>query len=415
MRKSLFLLILGGMLCATSTIMAQTLEFRGLKNNMRYDSDAEYDQYNYYVGWDADLGKAIFKTDQGVFSLKMQGNKLSNPELLYDDNLMYGNSGALYYDGTIYTVYSRENDEGKYEFVVRSWNAETGEKLSEATYPNESNLESRGMTYNPKDGKVYGLFYFTNVPIDFDEYDENSTDAGYCLCTIDLATMTLTPITQGLYYDNFVTLAASPEGRLFAMTSGGTLTEFDPNTGMMMGTFQTDADGYTVFINKYEHSGVKSQFKRQAACFDKNTGKMYWNGFINDGMGYNEWGSYGPLPDKNWKENGKYDTAIYEVDINTGKATLIDKIHNRISFSCMWVVGGDSSDSYAISTLLGDANGDFSVNVTDVMEIVNNLLNMTSKEFVFGNADVDQNGVININDLMGLVNMLLGNTVSPTM
>ena len=81
----------------------------------------------------------------------------------------------------------------------------------------------------------------------------------------------------------------------------------------------------------------------------------------------------------------------------------------------MWVVGGDSSDSYAISTLLGDANGDFSVNVTDVMEIVNNLLNMTSKEFVFGNADVDQNGVININDLMGLVNMLLGNTVSPTM
>ena len=125
MRKSLFLLILGGMLCATSTIMAQTLEFRGLKNNMRYDSEAEYDQYNYYVGWDADLGKAIFKTDQGVFSLKMQGNKLSNPELLYDDNLMYGNSGAAYVDGKLVTVFSRDESSTVDEelFRVCKWDA----------------------------------------------------------------------------------------------------------------------------------------------------------------------------------------------------------------------------------------------------------------------------------------------------
>jgi hypothetical protein len=408
MRKLLVLLTLGGMLCASTTLMAQVVEFRGLKNNMRYDTDEEYYQYNYYVGWDAEQGKAIFKTDQGVFSLKQTGpNQLSNPELLYDDNLMYGNSGALYYDGTIYTVFSHENEiTGEPEFIVRSWDAETGTKLSERVFPGDSNLESRGMTYNPKDGKVYGLFHFTNVPIDFDEYDENSTDAGYCLCTIDLSTMTLTPITHGLYYDNFVTLAASPDGRLFAMTSGGTLTEFDPQTGLMMGTFVTDSEGNRVFINKYGHSGVVSQFHRQAACFDKNTGKMYWNGYVNNGMGYNEWGSYGPLPDRNWKENEKYDTALYEVDINTGKATLISKIHNRITFSCMWVVGGDNSED-AISTIKGDANGDHVVDITDVMTIVNYLLDYVPSNFLFANADMNENGSVNIADLMDVVNLLL--------
>ena len=77
---------------------------------------------------------------------------------------------------------------------------------------------------------------------------------------------------------------------------------------------------------------------------DKNTGKLYWNGFVNNGMGYNEWGSYGPLSDKDWKANGKYDTALYEVDINTGAATLIDKITYRITYSCMWVEGGDATE-----------------------------------------------------------------------
>lgn len=38
-------------------------------------------------------------------------------------------------------------------------------------------------------------------------------------------------------------------------------------------------------VDIYETSGVKSQFKRQAACFDMKTGKMYWNGYVNDGSG----------------------------------------------------------------------------------------------------------------------------------
>lgn len=127
------------------------------------------------------------------------------------------------------------------------------------------------------------------------------------------------------------------------MTSSGTLVEFDRTTGLIKTRTIKNEQGEEEEVNLYEHSGVKSQFKRQAACFDFTTGKMYWNGFVNDGMGYNDWGSYGPLPDKKWRKNRKYDTALYEVDVQTGKATLISGIENRASLACMWMPGRDGS------------------------------------------------------------------------
>jgi hypothetical protein len=71
---------------------------------------------------------------------------------------------------------------------------------------------------------------------------------------------------------------------------------------------------------------------------------MYWNGYYNSGKGYNDWGSWSSLSDKEWRTNGKYDTALYAVDITTGDATRLSKIGNRWTFSCMWVDGDDVSD-----------------------------------------------------------------------
>ena len=126
------------------------------------------------------------------------------------------------------------------------------------------------------------------------------------------------------------------------------MVEFDRETGIILTKTETDEDGETVRVNKYDFSGVQSQFKRQAACFDYTTGKMYWNGFVNNGMGYNDWGSYGPLSDKEWRTNGKYDTALYEVDINTGLATRLSGLQNRLSLSCMWMPGRDASEATGI-------------------------------------------------------------------
>lgn len=354
MKKTIFnLLVLGAMICAPVNTSAQELEFRGLKANARYDDGTT--SKSEYLGWDEEAGKGIFKVDQGIWQLKLTADTVT-AEVLLDDNLMYGNSGSVYVNDTLVTVYSRQSDDdpNEWEFKVRWWKASTATKLREETYQQSANLESRGMSYNPVDGKVYGLFYLTGVALPVPEDSINpqeegdTADAGYALGTIDLNTMTITQITPGLYYDNFVTLACSPEGRIFSMTSSGYLVEFDRETGIILTKTETDEDGETVRVNKYDFSGVQSQFKRQAACFDYTTGKMYWNGFVNNGMGYNDWGSYGPLSDKEWRTNGKYDTALYEVDINTGLATRLSGIQNRLSLSCMWMPGRDASEATGI-------------------------------------------------------------------
>lgn len=326
---------------------AQSLQLLGVKNTMRYD-DGEDTKYT-YLGWNSQTSKAEFSGDVGLWSLDLNGSKVAS-NLVHYDNLMYGNSGSLYINGEIYTVMSHENEDGEMEFVVRTWDAKTFAKKSEKTYSKSANIESRGMAYNPIDGKVYGLFYLTDVVIEDYEPDQDdidmgqTTDAGYAICTIDLQTIEIHQITPGVYYENYVTLSCSPDGRLFSMTSSGTLTEFSPESGLKVARVVINDEGDAEEFEYFEPSGVVSQFKRQAACFDYTTGKLYWNGYVNSGKGYNDWGSYGPLSDKEWRTNGKYDTALYEIDIETGKAITIDKIPNRIAFSCLWVNGKDASD-----------------------------------------------------------------------
>jgi hypothetical protein len=261
-------------------------------------------------------------------------------------------------------------------FAVRKWNAKTGDLLSSEIRPKSDCLESAGIAYNPKNGKVYGLFYLTEQQLraeisddpEFftdEEGDASATDAGYAICTVDLATMKVTPITPGLYYYNFVTFAINSEGRAFALTSGGSngyldengkmrnadnkltgaqLCEFNLKTGMMIENETIGATGYS------------SQYSRQSACFAKsNPNKMYWNGYFNSGKGINEWGSWSSLSDKEWRTNGKFDTCLYEVDITTGEATRLAKIKNRWIFSALWADGDDASDGAGIDVTSGIA------------------------------------------------------------
>jgi len=61
-----------------------------------------------------------------------------------------------------------------------------------------------------------------------------------------------------------------------------------------------------------------------------------------------------------------------------------------------------------ISSIPGDADGNFTVNVTDVMVIVDYVLGR-STDLIFNNADMDKNGEVNITDAMNVVNIILGN------
>jgi hypothetical protein len=137
--------------------------------------------------------------------------------------------------------------------------------------------------------------------------------------------------------------------------TGATLCEFDLTTGLMM-TVQAEktdlatGEKYTANVNKYQHgTGYASQTRRQAACFAKsNPNKMYWIGFYNSGKGVNSYGSWTTLDNREWRTNGLYDTALYEVDITTGEAERLCKIPNRCSFSCIWIDGDDNSDGSGI-------------------------------------------------------------------
>ena len=434
-------LALLAMLAMCLTANADPIKIKGVYNNNRYDDHADH-WYSQYVGWNSALGRAIFVVENGIYAMQVDQNTVSTPvkepDVVISDffsngqftnndlalwatnfNLMYGNSGAVNANGVITTVTSRTESEGVDStniFAVRHWNAETGDLLNTSNeyYPKNAYLESAGMAVNPVDGKVYGLFYLTDVPLPEEivndpDFFGDSIDSGYAICTIDLESMQVTPITQGLYYENFVTFAINSEGRAFALTSGAT-AGYEGEDGKMY-----DINGNLTGAQLYEFdlasglvvatkgaTGYCSQAKRQSACFSmKDPSKMYWNGFYNSGMGYNAYGNWGPLPDSDWKNNGKYDTALYEVDINTGETTRIAKITNRFSFSCMWVVEDDSP------VVAGDVNGDGLVTSIDITVLYNYLLLGDDTHMV--NGDQNQDGQVTSNDATTVYNILLGN------
>lgn len=408
MKKNI-LLPLFSALILSAPVTGQTVKIKGVLNNNRYDDGDQLKSD--YVGWNSELNKAIFIVDYGIYAMTWDGKTLSTPvkepavikseikgnnekEIWANNfNLMYGNSGALHVGDKIITVMSRDyqSTEDHELFAVRKWNAVTGDLLNNSgEYMDvSSNIESSGMSYNPVDGKIYGFFHITDAKLlddvlndpdyvvdpDDTDFGREGLDDGYCLCTIDPKTMKITPITPGLYYGNFVTFAINPEGRAFVLTSGGTngyvgedgkmynidneltgaqLIEINLETGLMVRDAQQVVDPVTgIPVIHYTYplpaTGYCSQVRRQAACFSKsNPNKMYWVGFYNSGKGVSSTGSWTDLPSKEWRTNGLYDTALYELDIQTGECTRLAKVPNRLSYSCIWIEGDDPSEGVDI-------------------------------------------------------------------
>ena len=410
LRYILSLALIG--LC-TMAANAQSVKIKGIGHNNRYDDGEQ--MKSTYLGWNNDMGKAIFIVDNGIYQMEWNGTTLTTPvkepavnateikgnnekELWANNfNMMYGNSGAIYAGGKLVTIMSRDESSTVDEelFAVRKWDAKSGNLISTEIRPKSDRLESAGMSYNPTDGKVYGLFYLTgnDLPAEitsdpdyFADQDDDLTDgdAGYALCTIDLKTMKVTPITPGLYYQNFITFAINSEGRAFALTSGGSsapadesdgkqrdingnltgaqVWEFNLETGLIKtkAVEKTDSETgetYTDYEPLLPATGFSSQYTRQAACFAKsNPNKMYWIGYYNSGKGINDYGSWSSLSDKEWRTNGKYDTALYEIDITTGETNRLCTIPNRWIFSAIWIDGDDCSDDADIDLLNPDGN-----------------------------------------------------------
>ncbi len=427
MKKQLLTLGLAALFCLPMS--AQDVKLMGVAQSMRTNDNTQLEESEGYLGWCQELnggvGAAVFLVRNGIYSMTWDGSTLSTPvhepnlkksdvvsggvwnlenaQAVFDWNQLYGNSGSVYVDGKLVTIFSRDESSTTDEelFNLRWWDAKTGKKLYGTTAPKSLNAENAGLSYNMQDGKVYGLFYLTEAQLpeditsdpeyfesEADPYQESSgTDAGYCLCEVDLKTMTITPITPGLYYQNFVAFAINSEGRAFGITSGGAagyvaddgkqynmdnqlsgaqVYEFDLATGMYYAnaTHYTDESGedaidYTPCFQDgtpIPGTGYSSQYRTQSACFAKsNPNMLYWNGYYNSGKGYNDWGSWGSLSDKEWKTNHKFDTCLYGIDITTGECTRLASIPNRFTFSCLWVDGDDCSDGSGLDIVPDEA------------------------------------------------------------
>ena len=112
--------------------------------------------------------------------------------------------------------------------------------------------------------------------------------------------------------------------------------------------------------------------------------------------------------------------AILKIKINCPKETVPGNYN--VDFSSIYIsrvagnvsVNENSSDFSSsltvmkISTLMGDADGDYTINVTDVMVIVDYILGRNITNFIFANSDMDKDGIVNITDAMNVVNIILG-------
>ncbi len=453
-------LVLAALASMCVSAVAQSVSLHGVYQTSR-DDDYPNGFYSEYVGFSSVTYRPIFIVQQGLYKMVWDGTTLTMPEKdpavnkadfssngqITDEakaqwasnfNMMYANSGAVIYKGVLTTVMSRtdmDSNSGAHvvpgasvndttRFAVRKWNATTGDLISSEIRPAWDCLESAGMAVNPKDGKVYGLFHITNKylpdsilndPDFFADEAADSVDSGYAICTIDLDKMEISQITPGLYYENYVTFAINSEGRAFALTSGASAAVpaddgkvYDIN-GDLTGSHLCEFDlttGLRISDNR-AGTGYMTQVKRQAACFSKNDpNKMYWMGYYNCGLGFDDSGNWTPLPDQTWKTNGKYDTSLYEVDITTGEAQRLDNLQDRYMFALMWVEG-EAEPEIEPQGLRGDVDGNGEINIGDATALIDYLMTQDANGINLDNADCDQDGSINIGDATTLIDYIL--------
>ncbi len=86
---------------------------------------------------------------------------------------------------------------------------------------------------------------------------------------------------------------------------------------------------------------------------------------------------------------------------------MYSKIHSRLS----WFFGyiGEPEEDFVVD-LYGDVNFDGSLDITDVILLVNFVLGQTLTEEEALTADMNQDGIVNILDVIQVVGEILGTT-----
>ena len=88
---------------------------------------------------------------------------------------------------------------------------------------------------------------------------------------------------------------------------------------------------------------------------------------------------------------------------------MYSKIHSRLD----WFFGyiGEPEEDFVVD-LYGDVNFDGSININDIVIMVNFILGTTPTDEQFITGDMNYDGIINIVDVILVVNEVLGTTFS---
>lgn len=256
----------------------------------------------------------VTTSNRGMMALTLHPNTPFplNPEFRVRNAMLVGDCGGIYKGGNEYytfnshpiEVYKWWNDSSyidtELEIDVLRW---TWDSInSNGTYAGvryemlgKVDYKPTDLAYYPEDDIVYGVF--------------QTETGGYKLATIDLSTLQINFISENEMQEGreLRTLACNSKGQLYG----------------------TDKDGYIYSVRSTDgrltrigSMGFKSQSEMMSATIDFRTDKMYWLGFLNNGLKWtaNADGSY----TRSVAEGGR-DTGVYEIDTETGNATLIGK------------------------------------------------------------------------------------------
>ncbi len=234
------------------------------------------------------------------------------PEFNIRNTVLYSNCGGVFVGGnTYYSFFGHEVDASmnidgeygseNYEIIVRKW---TWDGVSDnglytnVKYENVGKIYNQptDLTYDPLNDIIYGVF---NI----------GGGNGYKLGTIDLETFEITWISREAMplTGELRTLAVNSHGKLFGTDKSGNVYRV------------STTDGTLDFVG---NMGFKSQEKMMSATFDLRTDKLYWIGYMNDGKkSADTSGTNNTLT----IEEGGRDTGLYEINTQTGVATLIGK------------------------------------------------------------------------------------------
>lgn len=196
----------------------------------------------------------------------------------------------------------------------------------------------------------------------------------------------------------------------------------------------TNAKWIEYWVTGYDREPKRVEYTGTEIPFDISVVNMSYGLHFLNVRAFNEVGEPGP-----WKQimfyisNGLYDSEVmdyeYWIDdqeehvtatgffpismplnidvssLSVGKHTFYFKAKNGMGGE-----GPQFSLEFEIALLLGDADGDGTVDVNDVTTTINYILKKPYTNFIMEAADVDGDKTIDVNDVQGIIDIALGKT-----